>query len=352
MGAFDLQGFESPEEVRQRIGKARLQSDLPRGDVNQQIFQAAAGSGRLLGEGIEGAFGLEQPEVTEARDRQEVLSSVDFTDRDSIKSAIGKLTDPRLKVQLSQMYLSMKPASKKAPKVINVKVGDKTESRQWNPEKGTYEAIGIGESFKPTKGDKAFTGFAPVYANDKLIGYGQKDKSTGKVSNFTPLSRIDGRSKTGKVGKVSRASKEQISTATSLVEESTILGQAGSFNVGFDSDDYTKLGRAVASRAQELQAQAKFVNETLNDTDAMNLAMEELEQAKGTIWEEDIGIISDSKTLKKDIEFAPGMSIVLQNWLGVDEPQGDTAGSGNIEQEQPDGRIAIFDKNKKFLGYK
>ena len=92
MGAFDIQGFESPEEVRSRIGKAQLASTIPQGNVNQQIYQAAAESGTLLGQGVEGAFGLEQPEVTEAREVQDLLQNTDMSSSTSLYKTISKLT--------------------------------------------------------------------------------------------------------------------------------------------------------------------------------------------------------------------------------------------------------------------
>ena len=113
-GAFTLQGFESPEEVQARIGKAQGAAFAPQGNIDQMIYQVAAQGQAGMGGALAGALGYEDPQVKKARARQESLAGTDFTSRESIKTAIENAgEDTALKVQLSNMYLKLKPDDEK-----------------------------------------------------------------------------------------------------------------------------------------------------------------------------------------------------------------------------------------------
>ena len=67
MPAFTLEGFESPEEVQARIGKAKEGAFMPKGDINSLIYQTAARGQAGIGEAVQGALGQEDPAVAKAR---------------------------------------------------------------------------------------------------------------------------------------------------------------------------------------------------------------------------------------------------------------------------------------------
>jgi len=171
-GAFDLSSYASPEEVRRRIGKTQLAQAAPTGSINDMIYRAAAGGNIQLGQALEGAFGLEQPEVTQARKMQNFLSGIDFTDRESIGKAAseaGRLGDPRLQIMLSDRFLALAPKdsetygeiyeSPKAKGVFlrkNLKT-NKTEKVFIDPA-ATAQAR---QDVKPKKGAKALPQWSP-----------------------------------------------------------------------------------------------------------------------------------------------------------------------------------------------
>lgn len=82
-GAFTLQGFESPEEVQSRIGKAEEAALRPKGDINSLIYQTAARGESALGSAVQGATGYEAPEVKTARQVQEIMKGLDPSDPQS-----------------------------------------------------------------------------------------------------------------------------------------------------------------------------------------------------------------------------------------------------------------------------
>jgi hypothetical protein len=83
-------GFETPQEVRSRIGKA--DADVQQGisgDFNTLLAQTAFGAGRGITRGISGAFGLQQqsPEVAKAQARQSIMQSTDITSPEGLRTA-------------------------------------------------------------------------------------------------------------------------------------------------------------------------------------------------------------------------------------------------------------------------
>jgi len=112
--ASTLFGFETPEQVRQRIGKveqAQAQGMFG-GSLNDKIFQAAMSGGTMLGQGLAQAAGYEAPEVKLAKQRQEIMANVDLTDRDSLlqaSRAAGAGGDTKLQIMLADKYLEIAP---------------------------------------------------------------------------------------------------------------------------------------------------------------------------------------------------------------------------------------------------
>ena len=154
----------------------------------------------------------------------------------------------------------------------------------------------------------------PIYSGEKHIGYAQKD-STGKLHNFKTIENITGKKKTPKASKVGKPSNEQIETATKLVKESKVLGESDFWGVGFDSDDYGKLGRSIASRSNKLQADAKDMGQGISDQEAMNIAAQEIENMGKNLYEE-TGYFGGKELVEK-IEFEPGTSSKLMEFLNI-----------------------------------
>ena len=108
-GAFTLEGFESPEEVQARIGKAQEAKFRGGSSLGEMIYNTAARGGGQLGGALAGALGYEDPQVKKARNRQGILQNTDLTNMGSIKTAIDNAGDDmELKVQLAGMYKSLK----------------------------------------------------------------------------------------------------------------------------------------------------------------------------------------------------------------------------------------------------
>ena len=108
-GAFTLQGFESPEEVQARIGKAREGAFRPQGDINQMIYQTAAQGAAGMGGALAGALGYEDPQVKKARARQGFLAGVDLTNKSAVGEAARNAmdTDPQLGIYLADRFSKM-----------------------------------------------------------------------------------------------------------------------------------------------------------------------------------------------------------------------------------------------------
>ena len=83
MPAFTLEGFESPEEVQARIGKAKEGAFMPKGDINSLIYQTAARGQAGIGDAIQGALGQEDPQVAKARKVQELMQGLEPDDPES-----------------------------------------------------------------------------------------------------------------------------------------------------------------------------------------------------------------------------------------------------------------------------
>ena len=175
-GAFTLKGFESPEEVQARIGKVQ-QGALNTGGgfsgIEGAIYNAAAQGQAGIGKAIQTATGYEDPAVKKARRRQELMSGTDFTNKDSIKSAIDAAGDDLdLKVKLSSMYNTLeKKVGKKSIK--EVKEGDFIQTYMQNAD-GTLGKL-IGSANRFSKRERGLTGEG-ASEFDKALGR-QKAKS-------------------------------------------------------------------------------------------------------------------------------------------------------------------------------
>jgi len=169
------------------------------------------------------------------------------------------------------------------------------------------------------KKDKKYGNMKPIYSNGQMIGYAQKDEK-GQLHNFKTLKSITGKESLTKVTKPSRPSKEQIETATDWVKQSESFGEEG-WGFGFSSKDNRVLGRTIASRAQKLIVDAKQLNQSISDEEAMDLAAQEIEALGSTIYEETL-FGSGKKLKEENIKFNPGMSKVLLDYFGVDRDEG------------------------------
>jgi hypothetical protein len=162
------------------------------------------------------------------------------------------------------------------------------------------------------KKDKHYGNMIPIYSGNEMIGYAQKDQDN-KLHNFKTLKSLKGKDSLTRVTKPARPSKEQIGTAVDWAKASEAFGEEGVLSFGFSSKDYQTIGRTIASRAQKLIVDAKQLNQSISDEEAMDLAAQEIENMGSTIYKEDIF----GRSLKKDITFDPGMSSVLQNFFGI-----------------------------------
>jgi len=144
-GAFTLQGFESPEEVQARIGKAREGAFRPQGDINQMIYQTAAQGAAGMGGALAGALGYEDPQVKKARARQGFLAGVDLTNKSAVGEAARNAmdTDPQLGIYLADRFSKMASVEKKAPKTINVLEGTDTVALEWK--NGEWSELSRGQ---------------------------------------------------------------------------------------------------------------------------------------------------------------------------------------------------------------
>jgi len=164
-----------------------------------------------------------------------------------------------------------------------------------------------------SKDRKSFGDMKPIYSGGKQIGYAQKSDD-GQLHNFKTLENIIGKKKKAPATKVGKPSNEQIETATNLVKESAKLGESDWLGVGFSSDDYGKLGRSIASRAMKLMADAKDLGQGISDQEAMNIAAQEIEDMGQNVYTKGSW---GSKDLVEKIEFEPGTSSKLQEFLGI-----------------------------------
>jgi len=71
--------FDTPEQVRARIGKTGREQDLQLAGLNraQQVNLAGAQAGRLFGQAIGQGLGVENPELKRAKALQEITSKID-----------------------------------------------------------------------------------------------------------------------------------------------------------------------------------------------------------------------------------------------------------------------------------
>ena len=91
MPAFTLEGFESPEEVQARIGKAKESAFAPQGDINQMIYQTAAQGEAGLGDALATGLGYEDPAVKKAKEIQEMMKDLDPTTSEGLYSGARRL---------------------------------------------------------------------------------------------------------------------------------------------------------------------------------------------------------------------------------------------------------------------
>lgn len=98
-GAFTLQGFETPEEVQAKIGKAKQAEFRPQGDINSMIYQSAAqGASGQIG-ALGKAFGVEDPAIKQAKLLQKLMKDTDLSSSKSIYSAAKQLSEEGLTKQ-------------------------------------------------------------------------------------------------------------------------------------------------------------------------------------------------------------------------------------------------------------
>ena len=213
-GAFTLKGFESPEEVQARIGKVQ-QGALNTGGgfsgIEGAIYNAAAQGQAGIGKAIQTATGYEDPAVKKARFRQETMSGVDLTDRDSVGEAAKSAmqVDPELGMFLIKRHDAMKPVDKKAPKTIkamrgadevtmeyvdgkwrDLEIGQKPQSKTEvninnQMEKSFNKALGLKEGAKfAERKDTAKNAVINISANMKAVSLLNQGMKTGFGANF------------------------------------------------------------------------------------------------------------------------------------------------------------------------
>ena len=103
MPAFTLEGFESPEEVQARIGKAKETAFRPQGNINQMIYQTAAQGAAGLGGAVAGALGYEDPALKKAKQVQELMKGLDPSDPESYFEGSKRLNQAGLTKEALRM---------------------------------------------------------------------------------------------------------------------------------------------------------------------------------------------------------------------------------------------------------
>jgi hypothetical protein len=132
-GLFD---FETPEQVRARIGKTGMEQDLALAGLTgtQRANLGGATAGRLFGQALQSAMGYESPEVTRARDIQEAMqeSKVDAGDSPSkyygnlaksLKER-GHIKESFQALQAMQTYAASEAKAARAERELKVKEGE------------------------------------------------------------------------------------------------------------------------------------------------------------------------------------------------------------------------------------
>ena len=89
-GLFD---YETPEQVRARIGRTGQEKDLALVGLSgaQRANLGGAAAGRLFGQAVQSAMGYENPEITRARDIQQAMQESKIDAGDNLSKYYGNL---------------------------------------------------------------------------------------------------------------------------------------------------------------------------------------------------------------------------------------------------------------------
>lgn len=240
-GAFTLTGFETPEQVRQRIGKTQMAETMGMfggGSFNDKIFAAAMGGGQMIGQGIAGALGYESPEEKMAKNRQQILKGIDFTNPTDIVTAAkraSELGDNELHIKLAETYLKLLPNDVEPPKTRQV--GEIVDGKnyivdqQWDKTTRTFKEVGRRETSKQffnltnTPAEKAASSVYEEVLKSANQAYALRE--TANQAGVL-LSNID----TGKLEPIKLWSKEWASSLGVPIETDSMRDQK-SFNATF-----------------------------------------------------------------------------------------------------------------------
>jgi hypothetical protein len=299
--ASTLFGFETPEQVRQRIGKTEQAeaAGMFSGGLNEQIFRAAMGGGQMMGRGIAEAAGYEAPEVSQAKLRQSLISSVDLTDRNQLIEAArvaGQSGDIALQTQLADRALKLTPKDK-----------------------------------------ETFGDFEPIIMGGKDTGLlGQKSSKTGAYRN---VKRAEDKGININVTLPTTSSAQELKQTKLILDQDPVLSGEGAMNIGLNNKEKIQLSSVVANESERIIAAEKAKGNIVSPDDAKRQALQNVKDAGWLVEEEKWGF--------KTVSFVPQEGTLadsLKAKINVEIPK-------LIRRKMKDGRTALFDENKQFVRY-
>ena len=298
-GAFTLQGFETPEEVQARIGKAEQAALVPRGDINQMIYQTAAQGAAGMGGALATALGYEEPAVARARSRQELMAGLDLTDRDSLIQAAriaGDRGDIAMQTQLADRALKLTPKDK-----------------------------------------ETFGDFEPIIMGGKDTGFlGQKSSKTGAYRN---VKRAEDKGISVNVTLPTTSSAQELKQTRFILDQDPVLSGEGVGNIGLNKKEMTQLSAVVSNESERIIATEKARGNIVSPDDAKRQALQNVKDAGWLVEESIFGV--------NTVSFVPTegtLADALKAKIEITPPK-------EIKRKTRDGRTAVFDENQNFLRY-
>ena len=253
MPAFTLEGFESPEEVQTRVGKAKEAALVPKGDINSMIYQTAARGQSALGDAFQSALGQEDPQVAKARNIQEMMKDLDPTTSEGLAEGEKRLREAgeiaaaevthKKYVEMRKLEAAEKPKGGKYG-IKEIKVG--SDIQTWETFNGKPTRI-LAKADRFSPDDMGLTG-AGENALSKAIG---KAKGTQIVEGQTSAKKANQGLRTA-------------TQAQNLLREGIISGQFANLKIGVASIAKAA-GIDVGTDLENTQAfMAKMGNATLD----------------------------------------------------------------------------------------
>lgn len=163
-GAFTPFGFETPEQVRQRIGRTReleeeaLVRGFGKGSPAEFYGRAAFRAGRGIAKSMQPEE--EHPDVIRARTLQRIMPSVDVSTSKGLYAGAKALMDAGLigdagvltnkAAEMRKIELEERPAQGKAPKTRTIREGKDLVNQEWDSVNRQWVEVGRGPVSKQT----------------------------------------------------------------------------------------------------------------------------------------------------------------------------------------------------------